>query len=103
VASGDAAVKNRLAKINAFIRKKTGEDPDKIVDGYSLAGDPWAMAGPNDCFTAGFGVAAIVDAANQKWVDGIWAHLADAQPEDYYGDTIRLIAMMVMSGNWWTP
>jgi len=103
VASGDAAVKNRLAKINAFIRKKTGEDPDKIVDGYSLAGDPWAKAGPNDCFTASFGVAAIVDGANQKWVDDIWAHLADAQPEDYYGDTIRLIAMMVMSGNWWTP
>jgi endo-1,4-beta-D-glucanase Y len=103
IVSGDAAVKGRLAKINTFIRQKTGNDPDKIVDGYSLAGVPWAKAGPNDCFTAGFGVSAIVDAANQEWVDGIWAHLADAPIEDYYGDTIRLIAMIVMSGNWWTP
>jgi endo-1,4-beta-D-glucanase Y len=103
IVSGDAMVKARLAKINAFIRKKTGEDPEKIVDGYSLAGVPWAKAGPNDCFTAGFGVSAIVDAENQKWVDGIWAHLADAQIEDYYGDTIRLISMIVISGNWWAP
>jgi endo-1,4-beta-D-glucanase Y len=103
VTSGDPAVKARVAKMNAFIRQRTGEDPDKIVDGYSLAGEPWAKAGPHDCFTAGFGVAAIVDAANQKWADGIWAHLSDAPIQDYYGDTIRLIAMMVMSGNWWTP
>jgi endo-1,4-beta-D-glucanase Y len=101
--TGDAAVKARVAKMNAFIRQRTGEDPDKIVDGYSLAGEPWAKAGPHDCFTAGFGVAGLVDASNQKWVDGIWAHLADAQVEDYYGDTIRLISMIVMSGNWWTP
>jgi endo-1,4-beta-D-glucanase Y len=103
VTTGDAATKGRIAKMNAFIRQRTGEDPEKIVDGYSLDGVPWAKAGPNDCFTAGFGVSAIVDAANQKWVDGIWSHLADAQIEDYYGDTIRLIAMIVMSGNWWTP
>jgi endo-1,4-beta-D-glucanase Y len=103
VVTGDPATKARAAKMNAWIRQRTGEDPEKIVDGYSLAGDPWAKAGPHDCFTAGFGVAAIVDAANQKWVDGIWAHLGDAPIQDYYGDTIRLIAMMVMSGNWWTP
>jgi hypothetical protein len=72
VVSGDAAVKGRLAKMNTWIRQKTGDKPDNIVDGYSLAGDPWLKAGPNDCFTAGFGVSAIVDAANQKWVDDIW-------------------------------
>ncbi|HXU82324.1 MAG TPA: glycosyl hydrolase family 8 [Polyangia bacterium] len=103
VASGDAAVKARLAKINTFIRMKTGNDPSKIVDGYSLAGISPASAGPNPCFTSGFGVAAIVDAANQAWLDGIWDDLAGGDVEDYYGDTIRLIAMMVISGNWWTP
>jgi endo-1,4-beta-D-glucanase Y len=103
VSSGDAAVKARLAKINTFIRGATGDDPDKIVDGYNLAGMSPASAGPNDCFTASFGVAGIIDAANQKWVDGIWDHLAAAPIEDYYGDTIRLIAMMVISGNWWAP
>ena len=102
-ASGDAAVKARLAKINTFIRMKTGDDPSKIVDGYSLMGISPASAGPNPCFTSGFGVAAIVDAANQKWLDGIWDDLSGADLEDYYGDTIRLIAMIVISGNWWAP
>jgi endo-1,4-beta-D-glucanase Y len=103
VASGDAAVKARLAKINTFIRMKTGDDASKIVDGYSLAGVIPAMAGPHSCFTSGFAVSAIVDAANQKWVDSTWQQLADSEFEDYYGDTIRLISMIVISGNWWTP
>jgi endo-1,4-beta-D-glucanase Y len=103
VASGDPAVKARLAKINAFIKAKTNNDPENIVDGYSLAGMPPSGAGANDCFTAGFGVAAIIDAANQDWVDKIYDHLAQAKAEDYYGDTIRLLAMIVISGNWWAP
>jgi endo-1,4-beta-D-glucanase Y len=101
--NGEAAVKARLDKINAFIKTKTGGDPSKIVDGYSLTGISPISAGPNDCFTAGFGVAAIVDQANQQWLDGIWNHLAHAQPQDYYGDTVRLLAMVVISGNWWAP
>jgi endo-1,4-beta-D-glucanase Y len=100
---GDAAVKGRLDKINAFIKMKTGGDPSKIVDGYSLAGISPASAGPNDCFTASFGVSAIVDKANQQWLDGIWDQISKAPPDDYYGDTIRLISMIVISGNWWTP
>jgi hypothetical protein len=103
VASGDAAVKARLAKINSFIRMKTGDDASKIVDGYSLTGVSPNGAAFHSCFTAGFGVASIVDAANQKWVDSVWQQLADAGFEDYYGDTIRLLAMIVISGNWWTP
>jgi endo-1,4-beta-D-glucanase Y len=103
VVSNDAGVKGRLDKINAFIKGKTGGDPSKIVDGYSLLGVSPASAGANDCFTAGFGVAAIVDKANQQWLDGIWGHLSQAAPDDYYPDTIRLIAMMVISGNWWAP
>jgi hypothetical protein len=103
VVKGDPLVKKRLQKINAFIKTQTGGDSTKIVDGYDLQGHPWAMAMPNDCFTAGFGVAAMVDVGNQKWLDGIWDHLADASTDAYYSDTIRVLTMLVMSGNWWAP
>jgi endo-1,4-beta-D-glucanase Y len=101
--SGDSRARTALARINTFIRNRTGDDPRKIVDGYSLAGVPPSGAQPHDCFTAAFGVAGMIDAANQTWVTAIWDELASHTDSDYYQDTIRLLAMIVMSGNWWTP
>jgi hypothetical protein len=75
-----------------------------IIDGYSLDGVPHVKdAGPNGCFTGSFGVAAMVDSSNQAWLDAIWKDLAASPADTYYGDTIRLITMIVMSGNWWAP
>jgi endo-1,4-beta-D-glucanase Y len=118
VVSGDAKVKARLAKINAFIQKQTGGDPSKIIDGYSLAGEPWVASNPprmingmaeypreNGCFTASFGTGAIVDAANQAWVDAVWNFMQtkDFSKDDEYTNSVTLMNMIVMSGNWWAP
>jgi endo-1,4-beta-D-glucanase Y len=106
VVTGDPAVKARIAKINSFIMKQTGGDPSKIIDGYSLAGMPWTGmgAGENGCFTASFGTGAIVDAGNQAWVDGIWERIRMSGLEnDEYTASVKLLNMIVMSGNWWAP
>ncbi|HXI57814.1 MAG TPA: glycosyl hydrolase family 8 [Polyangia bacterium] len=103
VVNGEARAKSILTKMNTFIKTKTNNDPAMILDGYSLAGEPHSDAGPNGCFTASFGVSAMIDPSNQAWLDAIWKNLVDGPVDDYYGDTIRLITMIVMSGNWWGP
>ena len=122
VVTGDVKVKDRLAKINAFIQKQTGGDPSKIVDGYSLKGEPWmvdpkvqppetsstgapVVPGENGCFTSSFGTGAIVDAKNQAWVDAVWRFMNAKKfdAEDEYTNSVNLLNMIVMTGNWWAP
>ena len=48
---------------------------------------------------------AIVDAANQQWVDAVWQFLLNKPfgSEDEYTNSVTLLNLMVMSGNWWAP
>jgi hypothetical protein len=39
--------------------------------------------------------------SDQAWLDGIWSGMhIDGE---YYGDSITMLCMIVMSGNWCTP
>jgi endoglucanase len=104
--SGETRAKDVVAPITAFIRTATGNDPSQIRSGYQLGGAPspgtdyLSMA-----FVAPLGVAAMVDAANQAWLNDVW-DLVVATPADaegYYENTLKLLSMIVMSGNWWAP
>lgn len=102
--SGDPRPRAEVQAMTAWITAVTGGDPMKIRAGYQLDGTP--SKGSNYltmAFVAPFGPAAMVDAANQAWLDALWQTTADAAPEGYYEDSIRLLAMIVMSGNWWDP
>ncbi len=100
--SGDARARRIAQRLNDFTKKASGGDPTKLRGGYFLDGremvDYETMA-----FTAPLGVGAMVDASNQAWLDAIWKHTASREPERYYEDTLRMISMIVMSGNWWQP
>ncbi len=69
---------------------------------------PGDSHGPSLAFSAPFAVAAMTDAADQAWLDALWNftvvqdHEVD-QGDDYYGNTIKVIDMIIMSGNWWEP
>ena len=43
------------------------------------------------------------DPGGQAWLDSLWDAMASGPPEGYYADSIRLQAMLVVSGNWWAP
>ena len=102
VVSGDPRAKAEVDKIVKWIETKTGGDPSKIVDGYALSGTN--QGGGNDwSFEAPFGVAGIVDKSHQAWVDAVWKRMAAGSLDGYYGDSIKLLSMVVMSGNWWAP
>jgi endo-1,4-beta-D-glucanase Y len=103
VVSGDARARAEVVKLDDWIRKTTAGDATKIQDGYKLNGTPGTgVSGPDLSFTAPFGVAAILG-GDQKWLDALWSSMSTAGLSSYYGDTINVLAMIVVSGNWWAP
>jgi hypothetical protein len=47
----------------------------------------------------------MVDASYQPWLNALWDATTRAgfDPKDYYGDTLRLLAVLTISGNVWKP
>lgn len=104
--SGETRSKLALQAINGWIKAATGGSPASIRSGYLLNGTP----GPNTnylsmAFVAPLGVGAMVDASNQAWLNAIWDLVVatPASAEHYYENTLKLLSMIVMSGNWWAP
>jgi len=103
--SGDSRAKTALQAINSWIQSKTGGDPGQIKSGYELDGTLSADADfAHLCFIAPMAVGAMVDAGNQGWLNSLWdTVVANPNADEYYGDSIKLLTMMVLSGNWWVP
>ena len=106
VTNGDARAKTALDTLNAWIRTKSGNDPSNIGAGYELDGD--AIPGtnyPSMAFRAPFGVGAMVNSINQTWLNDVWDEVAGTplSAEGYYENSLKLLSMIVMSGNWWAP
>jgi len=102
---GEPRARDAVGRITAWIRATTGDDPAAVRDGYTLAGDP--LFGGNELpFVAPLAVAAMIEPAsgsNQPWLDALWDHLAAAGDADYYGDSLKVLSMVVVSDNWWAP
>ncbi len=103
--TGDSQARNTVQKINSWFRQEMGGDPRAIGAGYKLGGaaieqyEYRSMA-----FVAPLGVGAMVDGQNQAWLDALWNTTRDSSAEgSYYEDTLSVLAMIVMSGNWWSP
>ncbi|MEU9191835.1 glycosyl hydrolase family 8 [Streptomyces hundungensis] len=104
VTGGDAASRDSARKLNGWIKGKTGGDPSKIVTGYHLNGSTFD-GGQDMAFTAPFAVAALTDPGSQTWLDALWGKLASSRvdPKIYYGASVQLQSMIVVSGNYWVP
>jgi endo-1,4-beta-D-glucanase Y len=105
VVSGDERSRTAVRRLNAWVRQATGDDPHAITAGYDLDGT--ALNGDVEvAFTAPFLVGALVEPAqgsNQGWIDSLWDAVAATPPSDYYGDSLKLFALLVASRNWWAP
>jgi len=52
-----------------------------------------------------------ISGENQQWLDALWKAVISDSWEDgipfdgseYYPNTIRLLVMIAVSGNWWLP
>ncbi len=103
--TGDPRAKAAVQAINTWVQAVTAGDPASIKSGYQLDG----TVSPNAdfihlCFSAPLAVSAMVDSSNQSWLNSLWDFLI-ARPIDgeYYGDTLKMMTLLVVSGNWWTP
>lgn len=102
--TGDPRAKAINDKINHWIRETTQNKPDNISAGYTLAGndiknryfEALSFIGP-------FAVSAMVDKRNQQWLNDVWDYLINFKLKDYdyYDNSIKLLNMIVLSGNYW--
>lgn len=104
VVSGDATSRAAARKMNSWIKSATGGDPGRIYTGYKLSGSAFDKGG-DMAFTAPFAVAATTDPGSQKWLDALWKKVAGTAvaPKGYFGASVQLQSMIVVSGNYWTP
>lgn len=103
--SGDPRARALLEPLNAWICSITTGDPGKINAGYRLDGVP-LVADRSAAFNGPLTVAAMVGGPGQQaWLNALWSDLV-AHPlaaDDYFGNTVKLLTMIVASGNWWQP
>jgi hypothetical protein len=93
----------QIQKINNWIIAKTGNNAQNIMAGYKLDGTP--IANYQDiCFTGGFAVAAMIS-KNQTWLNSCFNALIQPSINDntYFGNTLRMLYLLVLSGNYWLP
>lgn len=98
--------KTAMTPLNAWARGVTGGVPSSLADTYRLDGTNYPDPGTDSmAFVPMLGVAAMIDATNQTWLDAIWADTAakDLSDEDYFGNTLKLLGMVAMTGHWLTP
>ena len=100
--TGDPRALALLEPMNAWIKAAAGGDPARINAGCALNGRRLG-SDRSFAFTGPFAVAAMTSAAHQKWLDALWTHMSecDLDEDEYYGNTIKLLTMIVLSGNWW--
>lgn len=102
--TGDKRSKTIVDKMNRWIRKTTDNDTYNLSAGYTLGGNDLkeryfeALS-----FSAPFAVSAMVDKTNQQWLNKLWLYITGYKLKDfdYYDNTIKLMDMIILSGNYW--
>ncbi len=93
--------KNFLLKISNWIKTKTSSNPSAIVDGYDLNGNAIGQYN-NAAFVGPFAVAAMCDSSLQDWLNSLFLRLVNFTTGGgwgYYSDHLRLLTMLVITGN----
>ena len=103
VLNGDAVSRDHAQLLSEFFQAASNGDPNQILGGYELDGDPlnnWSDL----FFIAPVGVAAMTgtDADDQAWLNSIFDNIKGAHV-NYYSDSVNLNSLLVMSGNALNP
>jgi endo-1,4-beta-D-glucanase Y len=103
--TGNKTSRDLLARMNSFF-KNNPQIPDDMAVGYRLDGTELETDYTSWAFIAPSGVGAMVSKKNQGWLNATWNSLLnDNKIEDdaYFENTLKLISLIAMSGNWWRP
>ena len=103
IVHGDPRAYAFLNKINSWIKTTTEGKPDNISAGYTLEGnDILGQDFEALSFICPFGVSAMIDSRNQAWLNRIWdySNHFDIHEMDYYDNTLKMMTMIIISGNY---
>jgi hypothetical protein len=101
--NNDAASLAQTRKISSWAKAATGGLPASFRSGYGLNGTPLASSNFFTIFfVAPLGVAAMTLPTQQQWLDDVYDAVDDTF-EDYYEDSVTLLCLLVMTGNYWDP
>jgi endo-1,4-beta-D-glucanase Y len=101
--NNDPVSRAQANKITGWVANATGGNPDNIKAGYQLDGTP--TAGSNYFtifFAAPFGVGAMTAPSQQTWLNTVYDAVYDTH-EGYYEDSVTLLCLLIMTGNYWDP
>lgn len=99
----DAQTRGILERINTWIVLKTAGNPQQIKSGYYLNGT--MIPGRNYlsmAYAAPLTLSGIISGSNQNWLTLGWEMMKSSKTS-YYPDSINLLSMLLLSGNWWSP
>jgi hypothetical protein len=100
--NGNTSAMAVVSRQSVWIDSNTGSDASKIVDGYWLDGSSigdWN----SPAFVGPFGVGAMVAGSPSGWSTEVYYTLAAANTDSYFEDTLKLLSLIAISGNWWAP
>ena len=99
----DATSLAQTGRIAEWARNAANGKPLNIKPGYRLDG---TAIPPGDYFSIFFaaplGVAAMTVPTQQQWLNAVYDSVRDRH-EGYYEDSVTLLCMLLMSGNYWDP
>lgn len=99
--NGDATSKTQVDKMVSWVNSNSGGDANNIKAGYQLNGSAIGNYFTT-FFVAPFGVGAMLDASQQSFLNDIYAKVYNTR-EDYYEDSVNMLALLAMTGNYWDP
>ena len=103
--NGEIRAKTALNIINSWLMTATSANINNISNGYKLNGT--AIYSWNDAtYLAPFAVSAMADVSNQTWLNSLYNRVLknnDLASKDYYSNTLKLLSMIAISGNYWVP
>jgi len=107
---GDADAKLIVDKVANWVNTSLSGQPEKAVDGYTLAGQAaTGLTAPlnnkgiysNACFTGGLGISAMTNSANQTLLNKTFSETVKSEGANsqYFTTTTQLLYLLCMTGN----
>jgi len=97
----NATLHQNLSKLSQWLKHSTHSNVEQIHSGYALSGKPLPNSNyQSSLFVSTFGIAAMHNPKQQKWLNAIYSNVYK-EHTDYYEDSVTLLSLLVMSGNYW--
>ncbi|MBK8805264.1 MAG: chitosanase [Bacteroidales bacterium] len=87
------------SKVAEWAKVRSENDPSKFTAVYTLDGTP-LQTYTSVAFTSPMLVAVMTNKENQEFLNKGWDFIKNNKYK-YYNDSINLLCMLVISGNWW--